>query len=129
MKRRLKMTEQIDIQTLKRLFPNATKSTFQANDTRVHTSFSKHLARPALERIAPRKDASGPRFEIRFRIYAIRPCDWINYAIGCKIIEDFLIGCFGILDDDSWRTVQGSISSQKAHTKAEERLEVEIVSL
>ena len=69
---------------------------------------------------------SAKRFQITFRVYAIRPPDWD----GCEIkqLQDMVVHA-GILPDDNWRILQGRVVTEKAHSKEEERTEIEIVTL
>lgn len=62
------------------------------------------------------KTKSKPRFTIGFEIYARRPCDWDNYWV--KGIQDCLRNA-GILYDDAWDVLEGSVVSKKAHTDEE----------
>lgn len=80
------------------------------------TTKQKQPARKPLERVAQGKDKSVPRFAIRFEIYSRRPCDWDNY--WTKSIQDGLRQS-GIIHDDSWDVLEGSVVSKKAHTDEE----------
>lgn len=114
---------------LKRLFPHASPSFISANkdsDSEVHPSEQKCLKRNSLECVAQGKDKSHPRFEICFRIYSTRPNDWDNP--WTKAMQDCLVNA-GILHDDKWNVLQGSVISEKTYSKDEERTEIEITAI
>lgn len=82
---------------------------------------AKPTERNSLVRLASREEPSRHRVEIHFRIYAVRPADWDGYHI--KELQDVL-GHAGVLDGDSWDVLCGRVTSEKVHTKAEERTEI-----
>ena len=97
----------------------------------------EQVERKALEYSAKRKaeglsfSSSGvirERFSIRFEIWAVRPCDWDNYATGTKFVQDLLVEA-GILPGDSYDFLEGKIISLKAKSKKEERTEITIEQL
>lgn len=53
----------------------------------------------------------------------MRPCDWDGYSI--KELQDCLVHA-GLLDGDEWFCLEGSVVSEKAHSREEERTEIEI---
>lgn len=61
--------------------------------------------------------------KIRFVVYAVRPLDWDNYRF--KDLQDCIVKA-GILDDDKWDLLEGSVVSQKVHKEEEEKTVVEI---
>ncbi len=63
------------------------------------------------------------RFEIRFIVYSVRPCDWDGY--DCKYLQDWIVKS-GLLPNDDWRTLSGRVMSRKVATQGEEKTEVEI---
>jgi Holliday junction resolvase RusA-like endonuclease len=77
-------------------------------------------------RKVPRWWGAANSFEIIFRVFAVRPADWDGYE--CKQLQDMVVHA-GILPDDNWRILQGRVVSGKAHSKDEERVEIEIVPL
>jgi len=83
----------------------------------------KRDERAALDHKPARKAKDGPRFEIVFRIYAVRPTDWDNWYV--KLLQDMLVRA-GILHDDHWRILEGRVISEKAKSQQEERTEIEI---
>jgi len=87
---------------------------------------SEPTKRRSLVRRVPRKETSGPRFEIMFTVYARRPCDWDGYHI--KPLQDLLIQS-GQLPGDAWHELEGCVRSRRVQTKEEERTEVEITQL
>jgi hypothetical protein len=84
---------------------------------RVRASKQKPPAGPALVKAAPRKEPSDARFAIRFEISAVRPCDWDNPWTKC--LQDCLRYA-GILHEDSWDMLEGSVACKKASKKNEE---------
>jgi hypothetical protein len=81
----------------------------------------------ALVSAAPRKGKSSPRTPrciIRFTIYAVRPADWDGYHI--KELQDCLVKS-GLLDGDEWDILEGQVTSEKVHTKAEEKTVIEVI--
>lgn len=74
----------------------------------------------------PRWYGAAKRFEITFRIYAVRPCDYDGYDI--KPIQDMLVRA-EIIPDDRWDMLAGRVVSCKARTQDEERTEIEIVAI
>jgi hypothetical protein len=76
---------------------------------------------------APRK-AKGrsrvvQRYQVTYRIFAVRPADWDNNSI--KGLQDLLVTA-GLLPGDAWYQLEGSIISEKVHSKEEEKTVVEI---
>lgn len=71
-------------------------------------------------------DCSPKRYRITFRCFATRPCDYDNYSVKC--LQDMVVQA-GIIPDDNWQVLEGSVVSYKAKTKAEERTIVEIEPL
>jgi len=67
---------------------------------------------------------TGERMRVIFTVYAQRPLDWDNYRL--KDAQDCLVEA-GLLVDDNWRILEGLVRSEKAHTKEEERTEIEII--
>lgn len=115
---------------LRRLFPRAPESFIKANsdpdDSGLHPTKQEQPEGKPLERITQRKDKSCTRFEITFKVYAVRPNDWDNPYT--KVLQDLLRHA-GILHDDAWNVLQGRIIPCKAYKKEEERTEIEIVQL
>lgn len=111
---------------LKRLFPNASPQFIAANTdshTRLSTPHKEQSKGSSLECATQRKDEGLPCFAIRFIVYSTYPPDWDNPWI--KTIQDALRNA-SILHDDAWDVLEGSVVSRKAHSKEEERLEIEI---
>jgi len=67
---------------------------------------------------------TGERMRVIFTVYAQRPNDWDNYRL--KDAQDCLVEA-GLLVDDNWRVLEGFVRSEKAHSKEEERTEIEII--
>lgn len=75
------------------------------------------------KRKAPRSVGTQGRFLVRFRVFSIRPLDWDNYRL--KDLQDLL--CLtGLLPSDDWNVLEGSVVSEKVHSKEEEKTVVEI---
>ncbi len=115
---------QITPNELKRLFPQASADTISRNQvgaTGLHPVEPEPVKRRSLVRRVPRKEACGPRFEIVFTIYAVRPCDWDGWHI--KPTQD-LLAAIGLLPGDAWHQLEGRVRSRKVHTAEEERTEI-----
>jgi Holliday junction resolvase RusA-like endonuclease len=105
-------------------------------DTRIRPDYTQPVKGNALECPVPRKEKSGSgavvspeprrRCKIQFTIYAVRPCDWDGWSV--KEIQDCCVHA-GLLDDDKWDLLYGTVISAKAHTKEEERTIIEIEQL
>lgn len=117
------------------LFPNASESfkrlnpdLYPADGAGVCSAVEERDEREALD-IPVSGEAEGcmvseGRASIKFTIYTYpRPLDWDNYHI--KGLQDVLIAA-GILPDDSWDILEGSVESRKADSKEQERTEIEI---
>ncbi len=97
-----------------------------ANTSWIHPVEPEPVKRKPLVRRIPRKETSGPRFEIIFNIYAVRPCDFDGWHV--KPLLDMVVHA-GIIPGDSWDQLEGSIRSRKVSTKEQERTEIDIVRL
>ncbi len=120
---------QITPNELKRLFPQASADTISRNQvgsTGLHSVEPEPVKRRSLVRRVPRKETCGPRFEIVFTIYAVRPCDWDGHHI--KPIQD-LLTVVGLLPGDAWHQLEGRVISRKVQTQEQEKTEIEIVRL
>jgi hypothetical protein len=113
----------ITLDELRKLFPKASAATIAANAPRVCPTQQERPEGRPLERAVEREKPRRSRAQIVFRVYAIRPNDWDN--VWAKDLQDMLI-VSGILDDDAWDTLQGSVISEKVHRPEEERTEIEI---
>lgn len=124
---------------IRKLFPNASAACIARNasgpdDSRIRPHDSQPTQGNALVSAAPRKSKSrkgavlgtARRRFITFRIFARRPADWDNYDV--KEIQDCLRHA-GLLDGDDWHLLQGTVISEKAYSKEEERTEVTIEPL
>lgn len=115
---------------LRRLFPNASLEFIKSNsgpeDNGVCASKQEQPKRKSLERVTQGEVPSVSRYAIHFRIYSQRPLDWDNYWTKC--IQDILVQ-IGAIHDDAWNVLQGSVKSEKAHSKEEERTEIIIEQL
>lgn len=84
----------------------------------------------ALVGVAPRKSKSrkgavlgAARRHITYRVFAQRPADFDGYDI--KEIQDCLVQS-GLLDGDDWNLLCGTVLSEKAYSKEDERTEIEL---
>jgi Holliday junction resolvase RusA-like endonuclease len=117
-----------------RRFPNASADTLKINadDPGLCAAQPERPARMPLERAAPGKEkggdgiVAGARFRVQFTVFSVSPRDWDNQF--CKPLQDCLIEA-GIIPDDNWRVLEGSVISKKAKSKAEERTEITIEKL
>lgn len=97
----------------------------------LHPDNQKSTQGNALECIVSGEDKgwtrTSKRFAISFRVFSVRPPDWDG--VDLKAIQDMVCKA-GILPDDNWRIlIKGEVQSCKAHSKAEERTEIEIYEL
>jgi hypothetical protein len=87
-------------------------------------------AAKTLDRSAPGKKAvssrRGERYQIIYRVFNCQPCDFDNYHT--KFVTDALVAS-GIIPRDDWDALEGKTVSEKAHTRKEQRTEIEIVRL
>lgn len=112
-------------------FPNASSAFIAANLSAdapgLRSNNKKPTQRNALvgggEGEGPRWYGAAKRFEITYRIFSQRPCDYDGYDI--KAIQDLLVKA-EILPDDKWCVLSGRTISEKAHTLEEERTEITI---
>lgn len=83
-----------------------------------------------LDSAAPRETAGNEsvtgRYRITFYIYRVRPLDWDNHFT--KPIQDLLVEG-GLLPDDNWQVLQGTVCSCKAKSRKDERTEIVIERL
>jgi hypothetical protein len=71
-----------------------------------------------LDHPVPGEKEGRPRFAICIEVHAARPCDWDNYR--AKELQDLLCHS-GILHDDAWDVLEGSVSSKKVRAKADQK--------
>lgn len=115
-------------------YPNASTSFIARNLDYPSPPIRAHDEKPdqggALECSEPGEEACwyGPakRFEIRFTVYSVRPCDYDGWDI--KAIQDCLVRA-QIIPDDGWRVLAGRVESRKVHAEADERTEIKIVTV
>ena len=119
-----------DLELIKQRFPmsaDTIKRNADVGDSGLRAAKSERAPKLPLVSVGKRKEtrsvgAQG-RFLVRFRVFSIRPLDWDNYRL--KDLQDLL--CLtGLLPSDNWNVLEGSVVSEKAHSKAEERTVVEI---
>ena len=123
-------TRPITPNELKRIFAHATASIIKKNSKDKSSGLPackpKRIERSPLECAGAGKGESGSRFEIVFTVYSIRPMDWDNHFT--KGLQDMLVVA-GILHDDAWHVLQGSVISRKVHAKEEEGTTIEIYEI
>lgn len=98
----------------------------QAGDKRIRAPEPERIEGLPLDSAGQREGKGRTRFKIVFTVYARRPLDWDNYRL--KDAQDCLVKA-GILDDDCWDILEGTVISKKAHSEAEEKTVVEIVEI
>ena len=106
-------------------------SAYQARRSRIRATEPECPERRSLVRAAQGEAQGGSgaqegisgRMRVIFRVYAQRPLDWDNYRL--KDVQDCLVEA-GLLVGDDWRVLEGRVISCKAHSKEEERTEIEI---
>ena len=100
------------------------------NPAKIPAPVAQSHSRPALVSPAPREAPSSPRAlqraTITYIVRAQRPCDYDNWCI--KFLQDCLIAS-GILDDDNWQVLQGTVVSEKCASAEEEGVTVIIETL
>jgi hypothetical protein len=118
-----------------RRFPNASRSTAKRNveavtevgAPRIRSADAERNEGSPLVGAAAGEEACwhlpGGRFEITFTVFAVHPADWDN--VSAKYLQDWIVKA-GILPGDGWKTLSGRCLSRKAHSKEEERTEIEI---
>lgn len=92
--------------------------------SRLHPRQPKQDEGPTLVKGISRKSPSLPRSQIRFVVYAVRPCDWDGWHV--KPLQDMLLHA-DFLGSDDWNELYGTVRSEKAFTKEEERTEIEVI--
>lgn len=113
---------------LKERFPHASDAFLDRNCDRpegIRSDDTKRTEGHALERPCPREKKSRTRVTVHFVVYSLRPADWDGWHI--KELQDCLIHA-GILDGDEWDVLEGHVTSEKVHTKDEERTEITILN-
>lgn len=118
---------------LKAKFPNASASFLRANsagDSPLHPHNPQPTQRDALVGVAPRKGKGCKgavlgiaRRHILFRVFSTRPADYDGYDV--KELQDCLRHA-GLLDDDAWDCLYGTVISEKVYSKDQERTEIEL---
>ena len=116
-------------------YPNASEAFLRRNLDHSAESGDKGLCAAQPKRIegsplvspAPRKAKGGrrtpQRYQVTFRVFAVRPADWDNYSI--KGLQDLLVTA-GLLPGDAWDQLYGTVIPEKVHSKDEEKTVVEI---
>lgn len=125
---------------LRKHFPHASVATINRNlgDTPpgLRPDQPQRIERKALDSPPPGKAkgrarplqnlAASERYRIVFHVYSVRPFDWDNYST--KELQDIIVKA-GILPDDNWRVLDGSVVPHKAQAPDEERTVIEITRI
>jgi len=123
----------VDLHELKRLLPNASKSTIARNAENcapaLPAQHQESAEGSALERVPKRtkKGSHGPleRIGLGFCVWAMRPADPDGWDF--KEIIDALVGA-KILDGDGWDKLYIAwVHSEKVYSKDEERTEISVI--
>ena len=112
-------------------YPNASESFLRRNadpgDSGVRSTDPKRTELVPLGSKAPRKEKGSrrvvQRYQVTYRIFAVRPADWDNNSI--KGLQDLLVTA-RLLPGDAWHQLHGGIVSEKVHSKEEEKTVIEI---
>jgi hypothetical protein len=108
----------------KRLFPNASQATVEAN-VELRAPEPEPHAPPALDRAVEGKEDGLDRVVVCFKGYRVRPLDPDNFAGGCKGLLDGLRHAHLIRGDEPWRIVFQT-EQERVQTFSEERTEITI---
>ena len=87
---------------IKRLFPNASRSVFEANCEVSNAEPERHKT-PALDKPVSRKTEGTPSVTVRFIGRRVRPLDPDNFAGSVKDLLDGLRHASLLLGDEPWR--------------------------
>ncbi len=109
---------------LRRLFPNSSRSTLEANSCLPHPESQPDQA-PALDAAIPGKEKGMERIGICFRGYRVRPLDPDNFAGSVKDILDALKHAHLLRDDNFWE-VRLQTEQVKVKSFEEEKTTIEI---
>jgi hypothetical protein len=118
------MAVSLSPQRFKTLFPNASRSTLEANGAIPHPVAERDEAEP-LCTAAQGENQSAPRVIVRFKGYRVRPLDPDNFAGSVKDLLDGLRHAHLIPGDEAWR-IKLETEQERVATFAEERTEIEI---
>lgn len=111
--------------TIKRLFPNASRSVLEANGCLRDTE-PKCNQTPALGRTAPRKEEGTERITVRFTGFRVRPLDPDNFAGSVKDLLDGLRHACLIPGDEPWR-IKLETGQEKVGSYKDQKTEIEII--
>lgn len=109
---------------IKRIFPNASRSVFEANGALPNAEPKQDQA-AALGATIQRKTESTQRAVVRFTGYRVRPLDPDNFAGSVKDLLDGLRHAQIISGDEPWR-IRLETEQIKVGSYKEERTEVEV---
>lgn len=110
---------------LRRLFPNASRSTLEVNSALSHASFKRN-EKAALGGPIPGKEKSVGRIVVRFTGYRVRPLDPDGFAGSIKDLLDGIRHAHLLPSDDFW-TIRLEAEQVQVASFAEEKTEVEII--
>jgi hypothetical protein len=114
----------VNERTFKRLFPNASKATVEANIEIRDPELKPHDP-PALVRAVEGKEEGLGRVVVCFKGYRVRPLDPDNFAGGCKGLLDGLRHAHLVGGDEPWRIIFQT-EQERVQTFSEERTEITI---
>ncbi len=111
---------------LRRLFPNASRSTLEANSVVLPNPEPECDQAPALERPVPRKKRGLDRITVRFTGYRCRPLDPDNFAGSVKELLDGLRHAHLLPNDTIW-DIALETGQVRVGVRGKERTEIEII--
>lgn len=120
----LSLAERLNPQRFKELFPNASRSTLEANGALPHPVAQRDQA-PALGGAVQGKEEGVRRIRVRFTGYRVRPLDPDNFAGSIKDLLDGLRHAALITGDEPWRIILET-EQEKVGSYKQERTEIEI---
>ena len=112
-------------------YPNASEAFLKRNadavDSRIRSSEPKRSQGLSLVSASSRKKKGSRRvvrrYQVTYRVFAVRPFDWDNYSL--KGLQDLLVTA-GLLPGDAWYQLYGTVISEKVQRPEEEKTVVEI---
>lgn len=109
---------------IRQLFPNASRSTIEANAEVPHPE-PEPDQKTALDKAVPRKKEGMGRVKVSYCGFYVRLQDPENFAASTKDCTDGLRRC-GLIYDDDPENIELRTTQKKVRTYAEERLEIQI---
>lgn len=109
---------------LKKLFPNASRSTVEANP-QLHDPQPQRDKAPALGKAVPGEKEGVGRIVVSYRLFRVRPLDADNATGSTKDCTDGLCRLGLLPGDDPW-SIELRVAQEKVQTYSEERTEITI---